>query len=334
MTNTYAGQSLYGFDIRTASDKVPPEYLLAWEWFEEKGGSHIDRLPFGKYRPEGMPMPLARQAAIHCPSYGSLPSKGAGKKRYALSVYSMGQAVYPDGDKSERSDGTWLLDYHEQRGGDPNQNYNELLDNCMADGVPLGVMVKAPQGGFDVLGLAVVERYDPLSHSFVLHGPVSLAGQRGSASPIQRQESAGRDSGIELPFGGRLDARTKLNEVEYQHFWSVVFDAYDGACAVTDAEIPEILDAALIDCYRGPESLVVQNGILLRADVCRLYDADLLCIEPGSHVVRTSDRLAGTSYVRLDGCEARSPKDSRLVPDEELVEQRYLRFAASESAFG
>jgi len=330
MTNNYVGRLLCDIDISVASEKVPPEYLLAWQWFEEKSGSHIERLPFGKYRPEGMPMPLARQAAIHCPSYTALPSRGAGKKRYALSVYSMGQAVYPDGDKNERSDGTWLLDYHEQRGGDPNQNYNELLVNCMNDGVPLGVMVKTPRGGFDVLGLAVVEAYDPLSHLFVLHGPLSLKQQESHEPSIRQQAPIKRASASVLPLTRGMGMRSKLKEEDYKRFWDAVFEAYEGACAVTDTDIPEILDATLIDGCGSSESLVVQNGILLRADVCRLYEATLLCIEPGSHAVKTGNRLIGTSYVRLDGCEVRYPKDPRLAPDEAAVEKRYLRFVAQE----
>ena len=75
-------------------------------------------------------------------------------------------------------------------------------------------------------------------------------------------------------------ANVKSGEIDYLQFRDLVTLAYEGACAITEVEIPEILDATLIERYRGASSLTVSNGILLRADVARLFDADLLAIEP------------------------------------------------------
>lgn len=327
------GHTLRNVDPRAAADCVPPEYLVAWEWFESNGGKRIARLPFGKGRPEGMPMPLARQAAIHCPNYKALPSGGAGKKRYALSVYSVGQTVYNDGDKLVKADGTWMLNYHEQRGKDPNQDYNELLFRCMADGVPVGVMVKSARGGYDVLGLAVIEDYDPLARTFLLHGPFSMRGQHRVDIAGDSVVTVGQGAGSAGVVSGRIEDRgfdPRISVDGYEQFRSLVYDAYEGACAVTQVDIPEILDAALIGEYRGQGSLVATNGLLLRADVCRLYDANLICVVPGKHVLETSGRLAGTGYARLDGCEVRRPRSSALMPSEALLEQRYRRYCLAE----
>lgn len=286
-------------EYRRICDLVPPEFLEAWDWFDSKTNCQIPRLPFGKGKPEGLPMPLARQSAIYCPSYPSLPSKGKGKKRYALSVYSVGQAVYPDGNASIDSDGSWALQYHEQRGNDPHQDYNALLFACMNDGVPLGVMVKAPSGGYTVMGLAYVDAYNASTHMFSLRGPVRL------------------------PDESQVYARSSR---EWKAFEKLLFDAYEGACAITDVDLPEVLECSLIDERRGEESLVVNNGLLLRVGISRLYEHELLAIRPGSLVVETSNRLSGTGYARLNGCSLRPPRKSEFMPDGQLLERRYSRF--------
>ncbi|HUZ56031.1 MAG TPA: HNH endonuclease [Streptosporangiaceae bacterium] len=52
--------------------------------------------------------------------------------------------------------------------------------------------------------------------------------------------------------------------------------AYSGRCAVTGCTVQAVLEAAHLRPYRGPDSNVTGNGLLLRADIHTLLDLQLL----------------------------------------------------------
>lgn len=323
--------------IERAAKLVPPEYIEAWNWFIENEGQHIPALPMGRYRPEGMELPLARQAGIYCPSYENLPSKGAGKESYVLSVHSEGQSIYPDHEKLDRPDGTWILDYHEQQGLDRSQDYNRKLLRCMEDGIPVGVMVRSRKGkGYTVLGLAFVEQYNSATHMFTFHGPVNEATVRDglyatfSPTDVKPDELSALKDLDGADERKRAVAERVVRERQ-DKFRKALLEAYGNACAITDIAVPEVLQAAHIDPYRGRRSQIASNGILLRADIHLLYDSDLITIEPGTHRVRASARLKQTPYMRFDQARIREPESSRDVPDDELLELHYKEFLIAES---
>lgn len=113
-----------------------------------------------------------------------------------------------------------------------------------------------------------------------------------------------------------------------QKFRAEVLSAYDGRCAVCGTAIDEVLQAAHIDDFRGRRSQIVQNGILLRADIHLLYDSNLLGIEPGSHAIVLSEAVDMGTYEPLAGTRLRLPRDPRLRPDDEFLEIHYRRFLA------
>lgn len=171
------------------ADLVPPEFLVAYDWFQSMEGEFIPRLPRGADAPSiGASIKLAAMRGIHSPNYKELVSKGAGKKKYALSVYSAAQksaaasvnTFYSDQDLVERDDGTWIMEYCEQKtkeGRRATDKSNSNLMNNLADGVPVAVMAGQSAGGYVICGLAYVERYDPSTGMFTLHGPVSAEGR-------------------------------------------------------------------------------------------------------------------------------------------------------------
>lgn len=71
----------------------------------------------------------------------------------------------------------------------------------------------------------------------------------------------------------KVTTRTKQSE-----FRSIVLQAY-GACAVTGSKLSQVLEAAHIVPFSGRND-TLKNGILLRADVHRLFDSFLLSINP------------------------------------------------------
>ena len=232
-----------------ASALVPPEYPVAWKWFATNAGRHIDRLPMGEDRPEDLKrlgITLTRQAGIHCPNYDNLTSGGEGRSRYALSVHSQGSRIYPDREKLDRGDGTWLLAYSAQTGTDPNQGYNETLRNCMRDGIPLGVFVASPSGGYDVLGLAFVERFNTVSKMFTLHGPVTDETVSCGAFALFDQSGVAPEDQVALDEWDTEDERKRavaehVVRERQDRFRSAVFGAYGGACAITGVKVPQVL---------------------------------------------------------------------------------------------
>jgi HNH endonuclease len=107
-------------------------------------------------------------------------------------------------------------------------------------------------------------------------------------------------------------------------FSLAVRDAYAGACAVTHEHTGPVLEAAHIKPYaRGGEHRV-DNGLLLRRDLHRLYDRGYVTVTP-DYVFRVGDRLRdefknGRSYYGLDRATIAVPRDEELCPSKELLD--------------
>lgn len=108
-----------------------------------------------------------------------------------------------------------------------------------------------------------------------------------------------------------------------QKFRSTLVGSY-GACAVTGTTVEAALDAAHIRPYSGPKANVVQNGIVLRGDIHRLFDRHRLTIVflDRGYQVRVHPSLRETPYGALDREPlARLPRDSRDHPDPTLLKE-------------
>jgi HNH endonuclease len=104
-----------------------------------------------------------------------------------------------------------------------------------------------------------------------------------------------------------------------------VLDAYDRRCAVTGERSLPVLDAAHIQPYLGPASNHVQNGLSLRADIHRLYDAGYVTVTPALRF-EVSRRLRedyenGRVYYDLDGSSLIAlPRRTSLRPSAAALE--------------
>jgi len=101
-------------------------------------------------------------------------------------------------------------------------------------------------------------------------------------------------------------------------FRVAVMDAYSRACAVTDEHSLPALEASHIQPYakNGPHE--VRNGVLLRADLHRLFDQGYFTITP-EYCVEVSPRLKldydnGHSYYPLHGSRVSLPSDREDTP--------------------
>ncbi len=87
-----------------------------------------------------------------------------------------------------------------------------------------------------------------------------------------------------------------------QHdFRSEVFRRYGGICCVTGCTIARLLDAAHIIPYRGSHTDHVENGLLLRVDIHRLFDEHLISIDPVRLALIVSGSIEDVSYRELHG---------------------------------
>jgi putative restriction endonuclease len=75
--------------------------------------------------------------------------------------------------------------------------------------------------------------------------------------------------------------------------------AYECCCALSGESTPEVLEAAHIIGSREGGAEVVQNGILLRADIHRLYDAGKFAIAPSGEVVDIAEDIAPAYFAIL-----------------------------------
>ncbi len=69
-------------------------------------------------------------------------------------------------------------------------------------------------------------------------------------------------------------------------FRQTLIRAYGSRCAVTDCDVLDVLEAAHIDAYAGVHSNHPGNGLLLRADIHALFDADLIAFPPQHYLSR------------------------------------------------
>lgn len=115
-------------------------------------------------------------------------------------------------------------------------------------------------------------------------------------------------------------------------FRSMVASAYRWRCAVTGERVLPVLEAAHIKPFGENGPNVVQNGLLLRADLHRLLDAGYVTLSPDyrlevSRKVK-GDYENGREYYSLQGHDVRQGLDELVWPDPEFVawhrEHKYL----------
>ena len=122
-----------------------------------------------------------------------------------------------------------------------------------------------------------------------------------------------------MTFGGVGEPTLRAPRVGQGIFSSIVRDAYNRTCAISRERALPALDAAHIRPFSDVESHDPTNGILLRSDVHRLFDAGYLTVTP-DHRVEASTTMRedfndGESYLRLHGSRIHLPARESLQPD-------------------
>ena len=101
--------------------------------------------------------------------------------------------------------------------------------------------------------------------------------------------------------------------------------AYNNTCCITGDTIPELLEAAHIQEYRNRNSNHVQNGLLLRVDIHRLFDNRLIFID-GNYVIHISDLITSPQYRQYHGNTINLPDIVNQRPSVDALEARRNEF--------
>jgi putative restriction endonuclease len=106
-------------------------------------------------------------------------------------------------------------------------------------------------------------------------------------------------------------------------FRMVVTDAYQRRCAITQERVLPALEAAHIKPYRHGGEHRIENGILLRSDIHKLFDSGYVTVTPEHHFEvsrRIKDEFDnGRYYYTFHGTRVYVPSKPNLRPGREFL---------------
>ncbi len=106
-------------------------------------------------------------------------------------------------------------------------------------------------------------------------------------------------------------------------FRVAVTEAYGRRCAITREKALPALDAAHIRPFADNPVHYVRNGMLLRSDVHKLFDAGYITVTPDYHVLASrrmkDDFDDGDNYLKLDDSPLWLPATAELRPDPDAL---------------
>lgn len=124
--------------------------------------------------------------------------------------------------------------------------------------------------------------------------------------------------------GGYADPTLTRRRIGQGTFRVAVTEAYRRQCAVTREKALPALEAVHIRPFAQLETHYVRNGLLLRSDLHRLFDAGYLTVTP-EHRVEASSRMRddfndGETYLQLHGGSIWVPDKPEFRPDAEMLQ--------------
>ncbi len=142
------------------------------------------------------------------------------------------------------------------------------------------------------------------------------------AQRLRSGDSATAEIETEL-FGGYADPTLIRRRIGQGTFRVAVTEAYQRQCAITREKALPALEAAHIRPFSETETHYVRNGLLLRSDLHRLFDAGYITVTPERRVEASSrmqhDFNDGESYMQLHGGLIWVPERADLKPDPEVL---------------
>jgi len=107
-------------------------------------------------------------------------------------------------------------------------------------------------------------------------------------------------------------------------FRQLLLTAYGGRCAITGNAVSETLEAAHVEPFSMGGGDILKNGILLRADLHRLFDSGHIAINPDSLLVSVVARIKN-EYRDIDGVQLTLPDGGPSSGDFGIRWQEFAR---------
>ncbi len=111
-----------------------------------------------------------------------------------------------------------------------------------------------------------------------------------------------------------------------QDFRKKLLKAYDGTCAVSGTSVERTLDAAHISDYKGLQTQLVPNGLLLRTDLHRLFDDKQITVAADDYRLRVHPGLLDTPYGEFEGQPINLPSAPGDRPNRDLLAAHNKKF--------
>ena len=120
--------------------------------------------------------------------------------------------------------------------------------------------------------------------------------------------------------------KKEINQRQGQSkFKGLILKGYKNKCCISGEVCPELLEAAHLQKYIDRRSNHIQNGILLRVDLHRLFDNDLLIIDQ-NYVIHISSIIQNPIYTQDEGCKISLPDNTYEFPSKTSLELRLKYF--------
>ncbi|MEQ6471537.1 HNH endonuclease [Comamonas sp. wu1-DMT] len=141
-----------------------------------------------------------------------------------------------------------------------------------------------------------------------------------NAERLQALSDIDQEDGWSLQEDARRQVMALIVRREGQPaFRQKLLDAYARTCVLTGCTVEALLEAAHIVPYQGVHTNTVQNGLLLRADLHKLFDLHLLRIDPHTQKVDVHESLVESEYASYAGSRIRQPMHPSHAPSTEAL---------------
>lgn len=290
-----------------------PRHRNGLEWFMDKAGETIS-----------VPKSLSDGTILHEPAGGGMYVPKDSK--YVLSLKSSQSAnedsMYKDFEPVKSASG-WRYRYQHVNTGGPTWK-NLRLQSNIDDAVPVGVfrqLARKLKGvtQYEVLGVAFVTLYDAEAGYFEMESAPLL-----TEEPTLSQNIPSIDEDLR-----RWRVMQQAIREGQAGFREELMQAYSGSCALTGYDLDLALDAAHVRRYYGRHTNFVQNGILLRKDLHRLFDNGVFGIRPDDLSIAINDRAKHSKYAELSEMRLRTPADRSLGPAPNLLKEHLQTWGLS-----
>lgn len=141
--------------------------------------------------------------------------------------------------------------------------------------------------------------------------------------PFIQTLALGAMGGLAISALGILVLALLPNPLHYKAFRRQLLAAYQGRCPITGCDVEAALEVVRLDPHQPTRATDIWNGLILRADIQRLFAAKQIAIEPGTLQVMLSPELSKTNYGKLAGRRLSVPLEEADQPNLDALDAHY-----------